>query len=225
MPVMSGGDRQMVGRLVAPFGCFAHARHDLVGRRVQRRSSASAAAARCRASRKQLRHPARRPGHRRTRRCRRRTSASRRCGLKGGILAERSDTVSDRLPAMRTNGRTRTTSWLPTRLIVETRITWRANVGSSAVGRRSLLCVAFVSADAKRAAQRDFDALWQRREIGLAVERRENGAAHKSSAAKCGQDRAGKPLHRNATAIDESARPAVDRQWRFVAELDGVGLP
>ncbi len=70
-------------------------------------------------------------------------SASRRCGLNGGILAERSETVSDKLPAMRTNGRTRTTSWLPTRLIVETRITWRANEGSSAVGRRSLLCVPF----------------------------------------------------------------------------------
>src|SRR5262249_56895339 len=70
-------------------------------------------------------------------------SASRRCGLKGGMFAERSETVSDRLPAMRTNGRTRTTSWLPTRLIVETRITCRANVGSSAVGRRSPLWVPF----------------------------------------------------------------------------------
>ena len=70
-------------------------------------------------------------------------SASSLCGLNGGIFAERSETVSERLPAMRTNGRTRTTSWLPTRLMVETRITCRANVGSSAVGSRSLLCVPF----------------------------------------------------------------------------------
>ncbi len=37
-------------------------------------------------------------------------SASMRCGLNGGILAERSDTASDRLPATRTKGRTRTIS-------------------------------------------------------------------------------------------------------------------
>ena len=66
-------------------------------------------------------------------------SAKRRCGLNGGMLAERSETVSDRLPAMRTKGRTRTTSWLPTRVMVETRISWRAKEGSSAVGSRSLL--------------------------------------------------------------------------------------
>jgi len=50
-------------------------------------------------------------------------SASSLCGLNGGIFAERSETVSERLPAMRTKGRTRTTSWLPTRLMVETRMT------------------------------------------------------------------------------------------------------
>ena len=53
--------------------------------------------------------------------------------------AERSDTVSDRLPAMRTKGRTRTTSWLPTRVVVETRMSCLAKEGSSAVCRRSLL--------------------------------------------------------------------------------------
>ncbi len=37
-------------------------------------------------------------------------SASRRCGLNGGILAMRLETPSDRLPPTRTKGRTRTTS-------------------------------------------------------------------------------------------------------------------
>ena len=80
-------------------------------------------------------------------------------------------------------------------------------------------------ADAERAAQRHLDPFGQRGEIGFAVERRENGAAHQSSAAQCGQDRAGKPLHRNAAAIDEAAVAAVDRQRRFVAEIDGLGSP
>ena len=151
-------------------------------------------------------------------------SASSRCGLNGGIFAERSETVSERLPAMRTNGRTRTTSWLPTRLMVETRITWRANVGSSAVGRRSLLCAPFSAPPPSAPRSATSTRSGKRREIGFAVERRENGAAHESSAAESGQDRAGKPLHRNAAAIDEAARAAVDRQRRLIAELDGVGL-
>ena len=106
-------------------------------------------------------------------------------------------------------------------------MTWRAKLGSSAVGSRSLLreTPSLSVADAERAAQRHLDALRQRGEIGFAVERRENGAAHESGAAKRGQDRAGKPLHRDAAAIDEAAGAAVDRQRRLVAELDGLGLP
>jgi len=92
-------------------------------------------------------------------------------------------------------------------------------------GQTVALVRAFLGTNAKRAAQCDFDAFRQGRESGLAIECCENGAAHESSAAKCGQDRAGKPLHRNAAAIDEAARAAVDRQRRFVAELNGVGLP
>ena len=82
-----------------------------------------------------------------------------------------------------------------------------------------------VAGGAERAAQRHLDPFGQRGEIGLAVERRENGAAHQGSAAQCGQDRAGEPLHRNAAAIDEAAGAAVDRQRRLIAELDGLGPP
>ena len=66
-------------------------------------------------------------------------SASMRCGLNGGSPAVRSVADSARLAPTRTNGRTRTTSWLPERDVVETRMTWRATLGSSAGGRRSAL--------------------------------------------------------------------------------------
>ena len=79
--------------------------------------------------------------------------------------------------------------------------------------------------DAECAAKRNLHPFGQRGEIGLPVERRENGATHESSAAERGQNRAGKPLHRNAAAIDEAARAAIDRQRRLIAELNGVGLP
>jgi hypothetical protein len=83
---------------------------------------------------------------------------------------------------------------------------------------------AFFAATAERATQRDFDAFGQGRKIGFAVEGGENGAAHESSAAESGQDRAGKPLYGNASSIDEAARAAVNGQRRLIAELDGVGL-
>src|SRR5581483_11792996 len=67
-------------------------------------------------------------------------SASMRWALNGGILAERSLVVIDRLPEMRMNGRTRITSRLPTRVAVETRTTLRAAAASLGGGRRSLLC-------------------------------------------------------------------------------------
>src|SRR5207249_11707850 len=60
--------------------------------------------------------------------------------LKGGILAERSLVVIDRLPEIRMNGRTLITSRLPTRVTVDTRITLREAVDSPGGGRRSLLC-------------------------------------------------------------------------------------
>src|SRR6185437_11465641 len=82
-----------------------------------------------------------------------------------------------------------------------------------------------VGAAAKRAAQRDLDPFGQRSEIGLAIERCENGAAHQSSAAQSGQNRAGEPLYRNAAAIDEAAVAAVNGQRWLVAELDRFGPP
>jgi hypothetical protein len=83
---------------------------------------------------------------------------------------------------------------------------------------------AFFGTATERATKRNLDAFRECGEIGFAIERRENGAAHESSAAKRGQNRSGKPLHRDAAAIDKAARSAVDRQRRFVAELDGIGL-
>src|SRR6185295_4663412 len=68
----------------------------------------------------------------------------------------------------------------------------------------------FFRGTTERTTKRDLDAFRKRGKIGLAIERRENGAAHESSAAKRGQNRAGEPLYRNAAAIDEAARSAVD---------------
>ena len=65
------------------------------------------------------------------------------CALNAGMLAESSDTESDRLPATRTKGRTRTISRLPLpRLVVDTRMTCRAALASPGGGRRSALRVA-----------------------------------------------------------------------------------
>ena len=72
----------------------------------------------------------------------------------------------------------------------------------------------------QRAAQRRLDPLGQRREIGLAVERDKDGAAHQRGAAQAGQDRAGEPLDGDAAAVDQAGRRAIDQQWRFVAEID-----
>ena len=81
---------------------------------------------------------------------------------------------------------------------------------------RKLVSVLFVDVvgSTERADGADLDPLRHGGKIGFTVERCENGAAHESSAAECGQDRAGKPLHRYATAIDEAARTAIDRPSR-----------
>src|SRR4029078_13457316 len=68
------------------------------------------------------------------------TSASMGWALNGGIFAERSLVVIDRLPEMRMYGRTRITSRFPTRVTVETRTTLRAAVDSLGGGTRALLC-------------------------------------------------------------------------------------
>ncbi len=75
------------------------------------------------------------------------------CALKAGRPAESSDTESERLPATRTNGRTRTISrLLAPRMVVETRMTWRAALYSPGGGRRSALRVAFDRRSATLAA-------------------------------------------------------------------------
>src|ERR1700754_2068573 len=66
------------------------------------------------------------------------TSVSRRCALNGGIFADKSLVVIDRLPAIRMKGRTRITSRLPTRATVETRTMLREAVESLGGGRRAL---------------------------------------------------------------------------------------
>ena len=60
-----------------------------------------------------------------------------------------------------------------------------------------------------RAAQRHLDALGRGGEIGFAVERSKNGAAHECCAAQSGQDRAGEPLHRKPAPVEQAARAAV----------------
>ncbi len=108
-------------------------------------------------------------------------------------------------------------------LVVETRMIWRTTLGSiTAEACRS--CVRRGVADrAHRAAQGGLDALWHGGEIGLAVERCENGAAHQGSAAESRQDRSretsaptrggGRPgrFHRLPTA-------------EFVAQIDWIRL-
>ena len=145
-----------------------------------------------------------------------------RAGLNFGTFAESSEVVSDRFEATRTNGRTRTISRSPARVVVEMRINWRAALVSPVGGSLSLLRVdrgdALVAG--QRAAQRRLDPLGQGREIRLAVERDIDRAAHQRRAAQAGQDRAGEPLNGDAAAIDQAGRRAIDQQRRFVAEID-----
>ncbi len=148
-----------------------------------------------------------------------------RWALNGGILALRSLVVIDRLPEIRTNGRTRITSRLPTRVTVETRTMFRAAVDS--LGRRQT--VALVQAGglvigAERAAQRALDAFRHFGKGHLAVERRKNGAADEGRAAQTCQDGAAKPLHGNAAAIDHRGFGTIDRKRRLVTKVDDPGL-
>jgi hypothetical protein len=77
---------------------------------------------------------------------------------------------------------------------------------------------------ADRAAQRDLHVFRDGREIGLAIERRKNSAAHQGGATKAGQDRSAEPLDRDATAVDLAAGLAIDGKRRLVAELEPLGL-
>ena len=143
--------------------------------------------------------------------------------------AERSETESDRLPATRMKGRTRTISRLPLpRVVVDTRMTWRAALASPGGGRRSALRVDVghaIDDAADGAAQRGFHALGHGGEVGFAVERREDGAAHERGAAQAGENGAAEPLYGDAVAVHQAAALAVDGQRRFVAEIDALGLP
>ena len=101
---------------------------------------------------------------------------------------------------------------------------WRDAVDFA--GRRQAVAFAgeLFAHGADGAAQHALDPLGHGREIGFAVERSKNGAAHESRAANAGQDRAGKPLRRDAAAVDHAAGPAVDRKRRLVAEIDRLGI-
>ena len=74
------------------------------------------------------------------------------------------------------------------------------------------------------AAERGFHALRHRGEVGLAIEGGKNGAAHQGRAAETGENCTAEPLDRDAVAVHQPARLAVDRQWRFVAEIDVLGF-
>jgi hypothetical protein len=77
---------------------------------------------------------------------------------------------------------------------------------------------------ARATAQRDLDMLGNGCEIGLTVKRGKDGAAHESSAAEAGQDRAAEPLNRDPATIDLAAGPPVDGKRRLVAELKTLRL-
>ncbi len=127
------------------------------------------------------------------------------------MLADSSDTESERLPATRMNGRTRTISRLPLpRVVVDTRMTWRAALASPGGGRRSVLRVELAMRSAMPAtAPRSvgFHALRHGGEVGLAVEGGKNGAAHQGGAAQTGEDGAAEPLDRDAAAVHQAADP------------------
>jgi hypothetical protein len=72
----------------------------------------------------------------------------------------------------------------------------------------------------ERSAQGRLHALRNGGEMGLAVERGENGATHQGRAAQAGQDGAREPLYGDAPAIDVGVSAAVDRQGWFVAEVE-----
>ena len=101
-------------------------------------------------------------------------------------------------------------------------------VGIGLAGRRQPVALAqrgdVIREVADRAAQRDLDPLRHGREIGLAVERCENGAAHESSAAKTRQDGPAEPLDRNPAAVDLAMGLAVHGKRRLVAEVQALGI-
>ena len=152
-------------------------------------------------------------------------SASRRCGLNGGILAERSGRPAT---GCRRRGRTAAPA-RPRgcrRAMVETRITWRVKDGSSAGGSRSLLRdtpsrspatpSAPRSAPSKRPAAR---RNWSRRRAS------ENGAAHQSSAAQRGQDGADQPVtETRRRSMKPLSSPSTDSGGSLPRSI-GLGLP
>ena len=73
------------------------------------------------------------------------------------------------------------------------------------------------------AAQGALDLFRRAGEIGLAVERRKNGATHERGAAQSGEDRSGKPLHGEPAPVDQAA-VAVRRKRRLIAEIDRLGM-
>jgi hypothetical protein len=119
------------------------------------------------------------------------------CGLNGGMLAETSETDSDRLPETRTKDRVRTKSRSRTRVVMGTRTIWRATLISLSAASRSVLRMPLrwpPRCPASAPRNRHLDSLRRRGEIGFAVERSKNGAAHQRGAAQSGQDGAAEPL-------------------------------
>ena len=150
------------------------------------------------------------------------------CALNGGMLAESSDTRERKVaghPHERAHAH-------------DLAVVGAAHGGGNRndlaraggfAGRRQAIGLARGIGDpladaADGAAQRGFHALRHGSEIGLAVERRENGAAHEGRAAQTGQNGAAEPLHGDAAAVDQAGGLAVDRQRRLVAEIDVLGL-
>jgi len=130
-----------------------------------------------------------------------------RWALNGGILAARSLVVNDRLPEMRTKGRTRIQRRDCDPATVETAPRYAPRCGFPGGGRRSLLCrLAVFVIGAERAAQRAPRPLWHLWQGHFAIERRKNGAADRLAPQQAGQDGAAEPLYETRRRSITAAR-------------------
>jgi hypothetical protein len=77
---------------------------------------------------------------------------------------------------------------------------------------------------AKRAAQCALDPFRHLGEGHFTIKRSKNGAADKGCAAQSSQDRAAKPLHGDAAAIDHRSLRAIDGKRRLVTKIDDPGI-
>ena len=143
------------------------------------------------------------------------------------MLAESSDTESERLPAIRTNGRTRTISrLLAPRVVVVTRMTWRVALDSPGGGKRSALRLLPARSAVPPTRLRSAAST---RSGTVAKLVSPSSAAKTAPPMRAAPQRPVRivPLNHWTDTRRRSTRPpvlAVDRQRRLVAEIDLLGL-